>query len=244
MGGVGKAIKKFVKNFSKIFKKINPIDRWIFRKLGLSGKTITHTYLMVQPLHSGYRYDPIKTIVAEAIGLDVDLPEYLIKSLQKNAGIDLMRYYHYQRIRIKKYNMKTTLSTVSAISRISKKEAEQLVEKYHTEYKDKKFTIMTLSEFPTETGAYWAYIKDMTARMESVNVQRSPINPINPKKQSAVFDSPYKTFITIDNKSVEVLDLGTMHWTDKEGNQKISPLYFGSHDFGSYQNGDVFYFYY
>lgn len=63
MGFVGKAIKKFVKNFSKIFKKINPLDRYIFRKLGLSGKTITtHTYLMVQPLHSGYRYDLLKRL--------------------------------------------------------------------------------------------------------------------------------------------------------------------------------------
>lgn len=62
---------------------------------------------------------------------------------------------------------------------------------------------MTLSEFPTETGAYWAYIKDMTARMESVNVQRSPINPINPKEAICCFDSPYKTFNAIDDKSMK-----------------------------------------
>jgi len=72
---------------------------------------------MVQPLNSGYQYDPIKTYLAEAVAAGVDIPTHLRESLEQGAGVDLMQYYYFHKIRIKKYNMKTVVSNIEPVEK-------------------------------------------------------------------------------------------------------------------------------
>lgn len=248
MGGIGKAIKKFVNKVVKVWKKIDPITFKILEKLGLRGKHVTHTYLMVQPLNSGYQYDPIKTYLAEAIAAGIDIPTHLKQSLEQGAGINLMQYYYFHKIRIKKYNMKTLVSNIEPVEYVSFEELQTLVDKYLPQYKDLPTYVFSNSPYPDAIGSYWAYMLTHKTNMNNIHMQFAPDNPLNPKKHIGNYQDPHMSTIRLDNQDIVCLNIGTIDWlqTDADGNEVIKsyPVYVGSVDFGGFTAHDtLFYFY-
>ena len=248
MGGIGKAIKKFVNKVVKVWKKLDPLTFKILEKLGLRGKHVTHTYLMVQPLNSGYQYDPIKTYLAEAIAAGVDIPTHLRQSLEQGAGVDLMQYYYFHKIRIKKYNMKTVVSNIEPVEKVSFEELESLTAKYLPNYVGKPTYVVSNSPYPDAMGAYWAYILTHKTNMDNIHMQFAPDNPLNPKKHIGNYQDPHISSIRLNNQDIECLNIGTIDWlqTQPDGTETVSsyPVYVGSVDFGGFSSHDrLFYFY-
>ena len=248
MGGIGKAIKKFVNKVVKVWKKLDPLTFKILGKLGLRGKHVTHTYLMVQPLNSGYQYDPIKTYLAEAIAAGVDIPTHLRQSLEQGAGVDLMQYYYFHKIRIKKYNMKTVVSNIEPVEKVSFEELESLTAKYLPNYVGKPTYVVSNSPYPDAMGAYWAYILTHKTNMDNIHMQFAPDNPLNPKKHIGNYQDPHISSIRLNNQDIECLNIGTIDWlqTQPDGTETVSsyPVYVGSVDFGGFSSHDrLFYFY-
>ena len=248
MGGIGKAIKKFVNKVVKVWKKLDPLTFKILEKLGLRGKHVTHTYLMVQPLNSGYQYDPIKTYLAEAIAAGVDIPTHLRQSLEQGAGINLMQYYYFHKIRIKKYNMKTVVSNIEPVEYVSFEELQTLVDKYLPQYKDLPTYVVSNSPYPDAIGSYWTYMLTHKTNMDNIHMQFAPDNPLNPKKHIGNYQDPHMSTIRLDNQDIDCLNIGTIDWlqTDTDGNEVVKsyPVYVGSVDFGGFTAHDtLFYFY-
>nr|QTZ82745.1 MAG: hypothetical protein [Enquatrovirus sp.] len=248
MGGVGRAIKKFVNKVVKVWKKLNPITFKILKKLGLRGKHVTHTYLMVQPLNSGYQHDPVKTYLAEAIAAGADIPTHLEQSLKQGAGINLMQYYYFQKIRIKKYNMKTIVSNIEPVESVSTAELESLVDKYLPRYKDFPTYVVSNSPYPDAIGSYWTYMLTHKTNMDNIHMQFAPDNPLNPKKHIGNYQDPHMSTIRLNNQNIDCLTIGTIDWlqTDTDGNEVVKsyPVYIGSKDFGKFTAHDkLFYFY-
>ena len=248
MGGLGKAIKKVVNTIVKVWKKLDPLTFKILDKLGLRGKHVTHTYLMVQPLNSGYQYDPIKTYLAEAVAAGVDIPTHLRESLEQGAGVDLMQYYYFHKIRIKKYNMKTVVSNIEPAEKVSFEELESLTAKYLPNYAGKPTYVVSNSPYSDAMGAYWAYILTHKTNMDNIHMQFAPDNPLNPKKHIGNYQDPHISNIRLNNQDIECLNIGTIDWlqTQPDGTEivKTYPVYVGSVDFGGFTSHDkLFYFY-
>lgn len=245
--------KGYVRDWEKFLKATDPMLFKILDKLGLRGKHITHTYLMVQPLHEGYMPDPIKTLTAQAIAENVpNIPEYLTSALRQDAGIKLMQYYHFSRIRIKKYNFRSGSTIVVADDPLTPDEMDEIIKEFIPD--SQEFTNYYVSAYsiePTAMGGYLAYIEDTFSLPQDELDARMvrQVIPANVNYDSLIFSMNDVSLheMEIAGQQITALQIGIFNFEtiDENGSPELKtyPVYVGAVNLRRIYNKEFIYIY-
>ena len=146
MGGAGRAWRKAWRAVGKVLNKVSKAIglHYVLKKLGLTGKHVKHTFVVVQPLSPNYEKDKIKTMLATGIASGAELSEHMRLSLEQSSGIKLLKYYEYTTRRIKIHNFKTKISLGVEIPQLTI-DVDPLIRKHLPDYAGKPYIVIAYS---------------------------------------------------------------------------------------------------
>ena len=232
MGGVGRAWRKAWRAVGKVLKKVSKAIglHYVLKKLGLTGKHVKHTYVVVQPLSPNYEKDKIKTMLATGIASGAELSEHMRESLAQSSGVKLLKYYEYTTRRIKIHNFQTKIALGVEIPQLTI-DVDPLIRKHLTDFKDKPYIVIAYSFEPSEDGSLWRFMETFNRDRAMLNThyRRGVWDNLN-NDMYVDADIPATLQIKIDEELIPVIDLGSLNNKDQNGNVTSKRIYVGGTD--------------
>ena len=234
MGGAGRAWRKAWRAVGKVLNKVSKAIglHYVLKKLGLTGKHVKHTFVVVQPLSPNYEKDKIKTMLATGIASGAELSEHMRLSLEQSSGIKLLKYYEYTTRRIKIHNFKTKISLGVEIPQLTI-DVDPLIRKHLPDYADKPYIVIAYSFSPSEDGSLLRFMETFNRDKAMLNTHyRRGVweNLTNDMYVDA--DMPTTLQIKIDDENIQVIDLGSLNH-NQNGTITSKRIYVGGVDISS-----------